>query len=356
MIHMQDWLDFSLFQHPVREYLSALAVLLGYLALFIALKRLGCVYLNRLARKTDNDFDDFLVKLISDVRPAIFLILSMYLVSLHMELAALTESILRRITILAAGIQWILLLQHAAEYGVEKACLKGRTGDPAAVTLSRNIKNILKWALWGLGGLFVLDNLGVNVSALVAGLGVGGIAVAIASQAVLGDALSAFSIFIDKPFAVGDFITVEGLMGTVEHVGLKTTRLRSLGGEQIVFSNSDLTKSRIRNYKRMEVRRIAFKIGVVYQTHAAKVRKIPGMVRSICSGIEGIKLDRVHFFSYGNFSLDYEIVYYVLSPDYNVYMDKQQEINFALKDAFEKEGIEFAYPTQTVFVEKGGAS
>jgi len=145
---------------------------------------------------------------------------------------------------------------------------------------------------------------------------------------------------------------VDDFLGTVEHVGIKTTRIRSLFGEVLVFSNSDLTSSRIKNYKQMKTRRISFKIGVVYQTSYDNVKKIPKMVTDLFSKIEGVKVDRVHFHEFADFSLIFEIVYHVLNPDYNVYMDKQQEINLAIMKAFEKDKIEFAYPTQQLFVTK----
>jgi small-conductance mechanosensitive channel len=188
---------------------------------------------------------------------------------------------------------------------------------------------------------------------VVAGLGIGGIAVALAAQAVLGDLFSYFSILMDRPFELGDFIIIDDYMGTIEHIGIKTTRIRSLGGEQLVFSNTDLTGSRIRNYKRMEQRRIVFRIGVVYQTPVEKLKEIPGIIKGIMDAIPEARTDRAHFASYGDSSLDFEIVYYVLTGDYNKYMDIQQEINLSLAEEFERRGIEFAYPTRTLFIEKG---
>ena len=195
-----------------------------------------------------------------------------------------------------------------------------------------------------------MDNLGIKISALVAGLGIGGIAIALAAQTVLGDLFSCFIIFFDRPFVIGDFIVIGEFKGTVDHVGLKTTRLISLGGEQLIFSNTDLTNSRIRNYKRMDRRRIVFQLGVTYQTTLMQLKKIPQIIEEIITQIPDATFDRTHFASYGDFSLNFEIVYYVNDRDYNKYMVIQQEINFKIKEAFEKEGIEFAYPTQTVFL------
>jgi small-conductance mechanosensitive channel len=190
----------------------------------------------------------------------------------------------------------------------------------------------------------------VKITTLVASLGIGGIAVAMALQNILGDIFASLSILLDKPFVVGDFIIVETHMGTVEYIGLKTTRIRSLSGEQLVFSNSDLLKSRIRNYKRMAERRVVFSIGVVYQTDHDTLKKIPDLIRKIIEDQDQVRFDRSHFQGYGEFSLNFETVYYVLSPDYNRYMDVQQAINLAIFRQFETLNIGFAYPTQTVFL------
>jgi small-conductance mechanosensitive channel len=198
-----------------------------------------------------------------------------------------------------------------------------------------------------------LDNLGVNVTALVTGLGVGGIAVALAVQNVLGDLFASLSIVLDKPFVLGDFVVVDDLLGSVEHIGLKTTRLRSLWGEQVVFSNSDLLKSRLRNFGRMAERRVSLDIGVTYQTPRAVLQAIPAIIREAIEEQVATRFDRSHFKGFGDSALTFESVYYVLSPDYNRYMDIQQAINLRIYERFESQGIGFAYPTQTVFLERG---
>lgn len=214
------------------------------------------------------------------------------------------------------------------------------------------IMTVVKILIWTIALILVLDNMGVKISALVTGLGIGGIAIGFAAQAVLGDIFSYFTIFFDRPFQIGDFIIVDTHLGTIEHIGLKTTRLRSLSGEMLIFSNKDLTNSRVKNYKRMHERRVAFKIGVTYETPVEKLKMIPSMIQQIIENIENVRFDRAHFFSYGDFSLIYEIVYYVLGAEYNLYMDIQQDINFAIKEKFEEQNIDFAYPTSKVFFEK----
>lgn len=199
--------------------------------------------------------------------------------------------------------------------------------------------------------LVAMSNLGIDVMALVAGLGVGGIAVALAAQNVLGDILASLSIVLDKPFVVGDFIAVGDRAGTVENIGLKTTRLRSLSGEQLVFSNKDLLESRVQNFKRMSQRRVANKFGVLYSTPADTLEKIPLWIKDLITENPVLRFDRCHFAGYGDSSLDFEYVFYVLDKEFNVYMDNQQKLLLAIFRKFEAEKVDFAFPTRTLHIE-----
>ncbi|MFC1804693.1 mechanosensitive ion channel family protein [Candidatus Omnitrophota bacterium] len=335
----------------VIDYLIFLLLILGG---FIVVKVFKGVLLKRLkqwAEKTATTLDDFLVKLISKiVLPLAYF--SVFILSLNT--LALDPRFKKVI-----GVAWVAVLTFSAvrfltvliNYGLNIYWIK--RGKQEA--LKRSLNGILvvgKVAFWGLALVFFLDNIGFKISTVIAGLGIGGVAVALAAQSVLGDLFSYFSILFDRPFEIGDFIIIGDYLGTVEHVGIKTTRLRSLGGEQLVFSNTDLTNSRVRNYKRMEKRRVVFKLGVTYQTTSEQLEAIPGIIKKVIKDIKDTTFDRAHFLSYGDFSLVFEVVFYVLSSDYNVYMDKQQQINLAIKKEFESRGIEFAYPTQTIFVNK----
>jgi small-conductance mechanosensitive channel len=204
--------------------------------------------------------------------------------------------------------------------------------------------------IWLVAAIMLLGNFGVNISTLVTGLGIGGVAIALASQAILGDLFSYFTIIFDRPFEVGDFIMIGEQSGTVEHIGLKSTRLRSISGEELVMCNKDLTGSRIRNYKRMQNRRVVFTVGLTYDTPVEKLKEAPVQIKSIIESIPFSKFDRSHFFSFGDFNLNVETVYFVTTPDYYKYMDIQQEINFRIKETFESMGIEFAFPTQVVHI------
>ncbi len=209
---------------------------------------------------------------------------------------------------------------------------------------------VINFVIWAVGLLFLFDNMGFNVTAALAGLGIGGVAIALASQNILGDLFNYFVIFFDKPFETGDFIIVDDKMGVVDYIGVKSTQVKSLSGEQLIFSNSDLTTSRIHNYKRMQRRRIVFKLGLVYETSLEQLKQVPVLLKEIIDRQRMVEFDRAHFASYGAYSLDFEVVYYVLSSDYNNYMDVQQQINFTIFEEFENRGIEFAFPTQSLIM------
>jgi len=211
---------------------------------------------------------------------------------------------------------------------------------------------IIKIILWIIGLLLILSNLGINITSLVAGLGIGGIAIALALQNILSDLFSSFAIYFDKPFKVGDFIIIGKDMGTVEQIGIKTTRLRALQGEQIVISNQELTSARIQNFKKLSERRVAFELGVVYGTPDDKMKKIPELIEKIIKETKDTRFDRSHFKSFGDFALIFETVYYITSGEYLDYMNAQQEIGLKIKEKFSTEEIEFAYPTQTLFLNK----
>lgn len=282
--------------------------------------------------------------------------LFVYAVSLYVGLSILNlpgwiATKLQAVFLFICILQVALWLSAFAVYFVRSLFEVGAESDPGKRTTQGILVFTARLLIWVAALLVLLDNLGIDITALVAGLGVGGIAVALAVQNVLGDMFSSLSIVLDKPFEVGDFIVIDDFAGVVERVGVKTTRLRSLSGEELVFANSDLLTSRIHNYKRMAERRVAFTIGVLYQTPREKVALIADWIKDIIVELDSVRFDRAHFKAFGPSSLDFEIVYYVLSRDYNVYMDIQQRLNLAILELFEKEGVEFAYPTQTIFLE-----
>ena len=206
--------------------------------------------------------------------------------------------------------------------------------------------------IWSLLILVALDNFGVNITALLAGLGVGGVAVALALQNVLGDLFASLSIALDKPFVVGDSLNIDAYTGKVEHIGIKTTRLRSESGEQIILSNADILKSRVRNYGRMPEQRILAALRVAYATPSERLRSIPRVLEDIVRSQANARFDRCHFKTIGDSSLLFELSYFAQQPASNPMMDLQQLVNFRIIEEFERLGVEFAYPTQRVVFEQ----
>ena len=346
------------FNNRVIDYIIALAIFLLLVLLINISKKFLIKVLNSFARKSTTKIDDQFVEAFQNkIKPFINLLYfgSFYLGFSQLKIPSPLEKIVN-IAIIALliffGVRFVLSI---FSYFLENYWIK-KESNATRITAIRGVETFLRIVIWVIALIVLLDNLGIQVSALVAGLGIGGIAVALAAQNILGDFFSYFIIFFDHPFEIGDFIIIDNFSGTIESIGIKTTHIRSLGGEEIIFSNTDLVNSRLRNYKRMRKRRVLFKIGVIYQTSLEQLKEIPAIVTEIIQQINGATLDRVHFASFGDFSLDFEVVYYVNTRDYNRYMDVQQEINFKIKEEFEKRGIEFAYPTQTLFLAKENES
>ncbi len=349
-MNLLELLDYQFLGNPLQGWLIALAIAAVAFVVIVIVRFALCGQLGRLARKNNNNLWPVLLKAVRKTSWLFLILVSLYIGIMSIEMSADTRKLIHKFVIIAlilqAGFWAIAILKVTIEQYRQEKLEK----DPASVTTLNVINFIGRIVIWSVVLLLALDNLGVNITALVAGLGVGGIAVALALQTILGDLFASLSIVLDKPFVVGDFLIVGDLMGSVEYVGLKTTRLRSLSGEQLVFSNSDLLNSRIRNFGRMYERRVVFNLGVTYQTPRDKLKKIPVIIRSAIEKQDNTRFDRSHFKEYGDFSLNFESVYFVKGPDYNTYMDIQQAINFEIHEEFEKEGIEFAYPTQTLFV------
>lgn len=338
--------------NTVREYAIALLILIAGLA-FIKIVILVLVrHLKKLAAGTATKLDDLFVGMLEEVAlPALYLgtiYVSIKTLKLSAAVGTASNIFLMAIATFFAARLAIIVMGYAMHIYLEQ-----KREEPTLVRSLEGMMKVAQFLIWALAGIIFLDNLGYKVSTLLAGLGIGGVAVAIAAQALLKDFFSYFSIVFDHPFKLGDFIIIGDYMGTVEHIGIKTTRIRSLSGEQIIFSNTDLTDSRVRNYKLMEKRRVVFGFGVTYETSLALLKEIPKIVEGLIRNVNDTAFDRAHFFKYGDSSLNFEVVYFVLSPDYNKYMDIQQEINFAIKGEFEKRGIAFAYPTRTLYMQRG---
>jgi small-conductance mechanosensitive channel len=266
--------------------------------------------------------------------------------------SAWIDSIARRAISIAVFVQIGLIATMVLKMKTDRLTRAepGRKFDPTAATMFQTIGMIGQIAIWAVVLLLCLENVGVDVTTLIAGVGIGGVAVAFAFKSILEDVFASLSIAFDKPFVIGDFIISGEHMGTVEKIGIKNIRIRSLSGEQIIINTNDILASRVRNYGRMYERRVVFTLGVEYGTPLETLRTIPGMIRTIIEAQEKTRFDRSHFKDYGDFSLNFETVYYILDPDYNRMMDIQQAINLDIYAAFDREGIAFAFPTQTLHI------
>ncbi|MDD3275031.1 MAG: mechanosensitive ion channel family protein [Candidatus Omnitrophica bacterium] len=347
----QEFLNQIFWGNRVYDYLLSLAVLFSSLLFVWLVVRIFVKRLKKFAARTVTTLDDLLVRILERaVLPCLYLT-CIYISLKMLNMPAGSGKALNILQLLVTIIFCTRIVTIFLTYGI-RSYLIGKNEDDASAHSMEGVLKVVKFIIWSLAAVIFLDNIGFKVSTVIAGLGIGGVAIAIAAQSVLKDIFSYFSIVFDRPFKPGDFIIIGDFMGTVEHIGIKTTRLRSLGGELLVFSNTDLTDSRVRNYKLMEKRRVLFRIGVTYQTSTERLKEIPGIIGNIIKDTQDTLFDRAHFFSYGDFSLIFEIVYYVAGSDYNKYMDIQQEINLKINEEFVKRGIEFAYPTQKLYLSK----
>ena len=345
---MTQFLSRIYFGNTLQNLLISLSIFVAGILLIAVFKRVILKRLKLWALSSETTFDDFLVSNFEkSVVPLGYLAVFQLAINL-LQIGPKTASVLHIATLLFITFFILRIITSVMKKFIFSFIRTSENRD-SEEKQANGLLLIINIIIWILGVVFIIDNLGYNVTTLITGLGIGGIAIALAAQTILGDLFSYFVIFFDRPFQIGDFIIVEDNMGTIEYIGIKTTRIRTLSGEQLICSNTYLTNSRIHNYKRMEERRIVFKLGVTYQTTSEIVKEIPAIVKEIIESTKDVRLDRGHFSGFGDFSLDFEFVYYILSADYNVFMDKQQEIYHGILCRFESEKIDFAYPTQTLY-------
>ncbi|MBI2133907.1 mechanosensitive ion channel family protein [Candidatus Woesearchaeota archaeon] len=325
------------------------ALVLGVTVILKVFKLYFLSHLKRLAKKSKTKLDDAIVEFIDEIDWRIMLLVALIFSS---RILVLQEWVSKWLWyFLLALLSYLIvkfvskIIDHLIKDEIDKRLEADNADDTTAISV---LGSILKVCLWAIALLFILSNLGVNITSLIAGIGIGGIAIAFALQKILEDLFSSFTIYFDKPFKKGDFIIVGTDMGTVKHIGIKTTRIQTLEGQELIISNRELTTARVNNYKKMEERRVLFSIGVVYDSTVAKLKEAKEIISEVVRGIESVRLDRVNFKKFNDYSLDFEIVYYLNTNDYNKYMEVQEKINWAIKDLFDRAGIEFAFPTRTL--------
>ena len=348
---MQNFLNQSFWGNTVQSYLIAVGIFITGLILVKVLQKIILRRFKKWADKTETTIDDLLIKSIEkSIIPLLFYAVFYSAIS-SLMLSDRAAKIIGIASLFIVTFFIVRFISSSIMFTLTYFIKKQERGEEKARQL-RGMTVLINIFVWVIGIVFLMDNLGFDISAVIAGLGIGGIAIALAAQAILGDLFSYFVIFFDRPFEVGDYITVQDKAGTVEYTGIKTTRIRALTGEQLVFSNTDLTNSRIHNFKKMQERRVLFKLALVYNTPVSQLEEIPKIVKGIIEKHSDVRFDRGHFASYGDFSLNFEFVYFVIGADYVKFMDTHQSINLQIYKEFEKRGISFAYPTQTLYLNK----
>jgi small-conductance mechanosensitive channel len=333
----------ELYANPLSAWVTALIAFAATFAGLFVLRSLAGRHFERRAL-VPTHVQALLADLVRRTRAYFILFVALWAGSLALALAPRDEAHLRLIVLVVTLFQggvwgsglvgfWVLRIVERREADAETRMTISVVGYAARIFL------------WVVVLLLVLDNLGVNITALVTGLGIGGVAVALALQNILGDIFAALSIVLDKPFVVGDPIAVDDVSGSVEHIGLKSTRLRSITGELVIISNGDLLKSRIRNFRGQEKRLVTLKLRIAYGTPADKLARVPEIVRDAVHTEAQVRLDRTHFSAFGTYALVVDTVYAMDQSSYAVYMDTQQRINLEIYRRLSAESIELAHPT-----------
>lgn len=337
--------------NPVSAYLWAAATFLAVLWGVLVARRLFLSRLRHLAEKTQTDLDDFAVEMLEQIRSPEVYIVAAYIAARPLDLPVKLDAAFHTVLVVVVAYRLVTLLSTTAGYFIRRTVLAGGK-DAAHVETANTATFAAHVLLWAGAFMFVLGNLGFNVTSMVAGLGITGIAVALAAQAVLGDLFSAMAIYLDKPFVVGDAIKVGDAVGTVEHIGIKTTRVRSLSGEMLVFPNSFLTSARIQNFKHLDERRVVLTFSVPLGTPLETLKKIPEQIRAVVSRVPTTRFDRSHIAAFRESGLEFESVFYVISSDYGVFMDRQQAVLLGVLEALRADAIPLAQPTRTLVIER----
>lgn len=342
-------MGYTFLNNTLFSYIVALMIFLVSLAVLRFFKHVIIRYLKTLCGKTKSDIDDMFIEATQKVfRPLFYITVSLYIALGSLFIPQNFQTYLYYFLMIVGTFYGIKFVSTLVDYGTRKY-LEGTKSERDENKMNL-MSNLAKAFLWLVAVLLILSNLGYDITTLVAGLGVGGIAIAFALQNILSDVFASFSIYFDKPFKVGDFIIIGDDLGVVKKIGIQSTRLTTLEGDELVLSNKQMIETRVHNYKKMRKRRVAFEVKVDPKTSVKKLKKIPKIMERIISKLGKVKFDRSHFKKFGDFGIVFETVYYIDSSDYNVYMDIQQDINLKTKQTFEKEGIKIAYPMQKLFL------
>ena len=360
---MEAFLEFSRTLETVtflnntgKQWSIALIILLGFIIFFKVVFWSTIKYLENAAKKTATNIDDFIIALVDGIKPPVYYFIAFYLASLFLVIPTVANKAVHILFIAIIVWQSIYILLKIVDYVIDAQIKKAGKSNAGQKTILRFLKQVLNGTIWIIGGLMILANMGVNISSLIAGLGIGGIAIALALKNILTDIFSSFSILIDKPFVVGDFIGIsDKQQGTVKKIGIKTTRLETRDGQELIIANKKLTEQVVQNFRGKggkKKRNISFILGVTYETSEKKLKAIPIIIKDIIKKQANTELEKVAFDNFGDFSLNFKILIAINEKEGVKLSEVKSEINYKIFSAFTREGIEFAYPTQTVFVKK----
>lgn len=333
-----------------------LTAILAFVATYIVLRIFRgriLAAIKKMAKLTKTNMDDLMIEVVEKIPWSFYILLSVYTSLNFIQVGAFVKSVVGYAIIFVGVYYGIKLCYIVIDFSKDRIIKRRKeVYGEEDVSVINLLANIVKYLMWVIGLLLILANAGIDITALVAGMGVGGLAIALAAQTVLEDVFASFSIYFDKPYKIGDFIVIGSDLGVVERIGIKTTRLGTLQGEELVISNKEMTSTRVHNFGKMPHRRVSFAFGVTYDTPIETLEQIPKKVGEIVKRQNPVRFDRAHFKKFGDFSLDFEVAYYIDTPDYMKYMDIQQAINFDIMKAFKQMHVEFAFPTQTIHTVK----
>lgn len=343
------FLQYTIVGNTLQNYLFAGIMFITSLFALQIIKSIIIARIHAFSQKTKNRWDDVASTVLGSFGWLFYFVIALYTSIRFLDLKEFIHSAIDVITLIVVTFYAVRALQHIIIHSLDIILRRNADSEDPDKTILNFLENAVKATLWVGAIILILQNLGYEVGALLGGLGIAGIAIAFSLQNILEDVFSFFSIYFDKPFKKDDFIVIGQDSGTVEHIGIKTTRIKTLQGQELIMSNRELTQARVNNFKHMEYRRIVFSFGIIYETPTKSVKMIPSMIQNIIEREKMAEFDRTHFKSFGDFSLDFEVVYFVKSNEYLDYMDTQQSINLALMEQFERKKIEFAYPTKVVY-------
>ena len=346
---MNNYLHTEFLGNTVLNWLIALGIIFVALVSLYLVKNFAIQQFKKWSGSTNSTLDDFIVTLIEKCLIPYLYFMSIISPTFWLVLSPKATGIFYVIVLLVTTFYILKAINAAVQYFIY-SFLQKQEGGEMKKRQAGGIVVILKIIIWVLGIVFLLDNLGYNITTIIAGLGIGGIAIALAAQTFLGDLFSYFAILFDRPFEIGDFITVDDKMGEVEYIGIKTTRLRTVTGEQLICSNRNLTESKVHNFKRLQKRRVLLNLGVNYDTSPETLESIPALLKEVITSKTDVAFDHANFIGFGSYSLNFEIIYYILSADFLLFLDRQQEVNYEIYRLFQSKKITFAFPSQTLFL------